>query len=126
MVSRLNDFHLEPQVRALFAHVPPSQRDRRRVSEISTCLDRALALMEWALDAQGPFAIDHKVALPDCGIAATLTWFFALSPVLPSTLKPGPRLDRVYDALNGHVVAGPELVAYRALVNAWVASKLEA
>ena len=124
MVSRLNDLQLEPEVRALFAHVAPSQRDTRHVSETSARMSDKLVLMDWALDAQGPFAIDHKVSLPDCGIAATLTWFVALSPVLPRTPKPGPRLNRVYDALSGDPVAGPALVTYRALVDSWVETKL--
>ena len=124
MLSRLNDLQLEPQVRALFAHVARHQRDVRHVSETSTRIGDKLALMDWALDAHGPFAVDDEVSLADCGIAATLTWFVALAPMLPPTLKPGPRLDRVYHALSGDSVAGPALVAYRALVDAWVASKL--
>ena len=124
MVSRLNDLQLEPQVRALFAYVAPHQRDARQVSETSTRIGDKLQLMEWALDAHGPFAVDDKVSLADCGIAATLTWFVALAPMLPPTLKPGPRLDRVSHALSSDAVAGPALIGYRALVDAWVSSKL--
>ena len=124
MLSRLNDLQLEPQLRALFAHVAPSQRDARQVKDISTRIGDKLLLMDWALDAQGPFSIDDKVSLADCGIAATVTWFVALAPLLPPTLKAGPHLDRVYHALSGDAVAGPALVAYRGLVDAWVAGKL--
>ncbi len=126
MVSRLNDLHLEPQVRALFGQVTPSQRDPNHVAETCARLSDKLALMQWALDENGPFAIDDSVSLPDCGIVSTLTWLFALSPVLPTTLRSGPRLNRVYHALTAHPVAGPELDAYRLLVERWVASKLAA
>ena len=126
MTSRLNDLHVEPQVRALFSHVTPSQRDARHVSETAARLNEKLALMEWALDATGPYAIDDNVTMPDCGIAATLTWLYALRPLLTPSLKPGPRLDRVYTALAADAVAGPELTSYRALVDAWVKSKLDA
>ena len=124
MLSRLVDLHLESQVRALFGHVAPSQRDLKHVADTSSRISDKLALMEWALDAYGPFAIDDRVSLPDCGIAATLTWLFALSPILPATLRPGSRLNRVHDALCQHQVAGPELAAYRPLVTSWVKGKL--
>jgi glutathione S-transferase len=125
MVSRLNDLQVEPQVRALFSHVAPSHRDARHVSETTARLSEKLALMEWALDATGPFAIDNDVTMPDCGIAATLTWFYALHPLLAPSLQPGPRLERVYRALARDAIAGPELTSYRALVDTWVSNKLK-
>jgi glutathione S-transferase len=124
MVSRLNDLHLEPQIRSLFPHVALSKRDAQHVGETRTRLDGKLALLEWALDAEGPFTIDDELTLPDCGVAVTMTWFYALSEMLPKTLKPGARLNRVYDALCSDPVAGPDIGAYRGLVDAWVRNTL--
>ena len=124
MLSRLIDLRLEARVRALFGHVGPVRRDSRHVGETGLRIGDELALLEWAIDAEGPFSIDHRITMPDCGIAATLTWLQALAPALSIPVAPGPRLARVYAALNADALAGPELAGYRPLVDAWVGDEL--
>ena len=124
MLSRCNDLYLEPLVRSLFAHVSPRTRDPLHVQNVIEQLAEKLALVELAIDTDGPLTIDREPTMADCGLAATLTWLLQIAPVLLPNLMLGPRLARVYTALSGASLTAEPIEDYRLLVEAWVATKV--
>jgi glutathione S-transferase len=120
MVSRVIDLRLEPAVRLLFSQVAPAQRKTDEVSRARDLIASELTVIEWALDLQGPFAIDASISMADCALAATSTWLDALRPdLLPGLVLP-PRFERVKGALRTDPTTGPVLAAYQTLVAGWV------
>lgn len=123
MLSRLIDLRLESAVRSLFGHIAPAQRDRSEVDRASGRIVDALEVIEWAIDAQGEFAIDASVSMADCAIAATSTWLDALRPELLPEVELGSRFNRVVGALLSDPVAGPLIADYRGRVADWVKAR---
>lgn len=123
MLSRLIDLRLEAAVRSLFAHIALAQRDQDAVARAAERIVAALDVIEWALDAQGPFGIDASVSMADCAIAATSTWLDALRADLIPAVVAGPRFDRVVGALLSDPTTGPPFKAYRNLVTGWVETR---
>jgi glutathione S-transferase len=123
MVSRLVDLRLEPAVRSLFGHIALVQRNGDQLSRARERIAAELAVIEWALDPHGPFAIDGSVSMADCAIAATATWLDVLRPELLPGLDITPRVERVVSALQTDPITGPPSSAYRTLVAGWVASR---
>ncbi len=120
MLTHLNDLRLEAAVRSLFGHVAPAKRDTAEVARARERIVAALDVIEWALDPEGPFAIDATASMADCAIAATSTWLAALQPELLPGIAIGPRLARVVDALRADPVTGPHVTEYGKGVAAWV------
>jgi glutathione S-transferase len=126
MLSRLIDLRLEPAVRSLFGQVAPAQRRADDVARARQRIATELAVIEWALDPNGPFARDASVSMADCAIAATSTWLEALRPdLLPGLVLP-PRFERVTRALLSDPTTGPRIADYRTLVTGWVTERRNA
>jgi glutathione S-transferase len=123
MLSRLVDLRLEPAVRSLFAQIALAQRNADRVSRVGERIAAELAVVEWALDPHGPFAIDSSVSMADCAIAATAAWLDVLRPELLPRLALTPRFERVVGALQADPITGPPAAAYRTLVAGWVETR---
>jgi glutathione S-transferase len=120
MLTRLNDLRLEAAVRSLFGHIAATKRDSTEVARARDRIVEALGVLEWALDPEGPFAVDAAASMADCAIAATSTWLAALqADVLPG-LSTGPRLTRVVNALRTDPITGPHVMAYAKQVDAWI------
>lgn len=123
MLSRLIDLRLEAAVRSLFAHIALPQRDHVAVARAAERIVAALDVIEWALDAVGPFGVDASVSMADCALAAASTWLDALRLDLVPGVVPGPRFDRVVGALVSDPITGPSFRAYRSLVTGWVETR---
>ncbi len=126
MLSRYNDFHLEPHLRALFPHVPPAGREPAVVAERITRIQAALALVEGALDADGPFAVGDRPGLADCAFPSTLMWLDRVLPVLGASPQYGLRTMRMRATMAGVEALQPLIATYPPLVQAWIEKRLQA
>jgi glutathione S-transferase len=126
MLSRLIDLRLEPAVRSLFGHVAPGLRNSDDVARARQRITTELAVIEWALDPTGPFAIDGSISMADCSIAATSTWLKALRPDLLPGLPLPPRFERVVSTLLNDPITGPPIAVYGGLVADWVINRRDA
>jgi len=119
MLSRWCDLRLEPPIRSLFPAVKAAERDTAAIAAADERIAAALGLLEAALDDEEPYACGAKPGLVDCGIAASIVWLSALTPVLGLSARPGEKLTRAVEALQKHPSVGPEVDAYRTLVSNW-------
>lgn len=126
MLSRYNDFHLEPHLRALFPLVPPAGREPAAVAERVDRIGKALALIETALDPDGPFAVGDRPGLADCAFPSTLMWLDLVLPVLGTSPQYGPRTARVRAAMASIAAVEPLIATYPPLVQAWIEKRLQA
>lgn len=119
-LGRLHDLHLEPPVRALFPKPAPADAAQpiARIAE-------KLALVEQALDAEGPFAAGPLPTLADCAFPATLACAAAILPRYGACLAPGPRLARCRAAWAMEPRMGPVIAAYGEALAPWVAQRFE-
>lgn len=78
MRGRFHDTRLEPELRRLFAHIRPAQRDAQGVAVQAAALQRRLEQLGRML-AEGP-ALDF--GLGDCGLVITAQWLDVLNPAL--------------------------------------------
>lgn len=112
--GRFHDTRLEPQLRALFAHILPDRRDvglnARQSAEISTRLGQLARMLGQD---------DLAFGLGDVGYPATCAWIDALTPVLGLTID-WPAPVRAYLARLEEVPAvAAELPGYRAAITGW-------
>jgi glutathione S-transferase len=121
MLSRWCDMQLEPAVRRVFGHISPSRRNPAAVLEADAMISAKLAVMEMGLDPDGPFATGTSPAMADCGFAATMIWLEALTAPLSLNARPGPRLQRMVQALCTDTRTSREAEVYRELVRTMIA-----
>ena len=121
MLSRWCDLRLEPQIRLLFAAVKAATPDTASIAATDSRIAAALALIETALDREGPYALGAEPGLADCGLTACATWLAELAPALSLSARPGEKLVRSADALQKNPVTSAEIEAYRTLARKWVA-----
>lgn len=126
MVSRWIDFRIDAPIRRLFAHVAPAGRDAAVVRAISDDLGAGLGLIEKGLDSHGPFCCGARPSIADCGLLACGVWLEALSDPLSLAASPGERFARVAIAMGAAPALADDVVAYRRLVEGWVAARSRA
>jgi glutathione S-transferase len=125
-LSRFHDLHLEPPVRALFAHAAPSTRDAAAVAAKAEEIARKLARLEAELDPSGPYAAGAVPTLADCGFPPTLAIIDALLPMLGHPMTLGPRVARWLATLAGDPRVESVMEPYRAEVSKWLEAKRSA
>ena len=78
--SRFHDTRLEPALRALFAHLSPTKRDKlfvdRQVEQLNARLDQLAKLLALPLTDQF-----DNLSLADCGLPITCAWIDAITPI---------------------------------------------
>jgi glutathione S-transferase len=124
MLSRWIDLRLEASVRQLFLHIAASGRDAAAVAEADRAISAALALIDGAMDHEGPFALGAAPGIADCGAAACLAWLWVLCKPLSLSASAGPRMTRVVEAMAEHPALAEEISTYGARVAAWAASRV--
>jgi len=125
-LSRFHDLHLEPPVRALFAHAAPSTRDLTVVAAKAAEIARKLAQLEAELDPAGPFALGPVPTLADCGFPPTLAIIDALLPMLGHAPAYGTRTQRWRAATAGDARIESVMAPYRAVIAQWLETKRQA
>lgn len=122
-LSRFHDLHLEPPLRALFAHAAPSTRDPAIVAARTAEIARKLDLLETQLAGDGPFAAGPAPTLADCGFPPTLAIADQLLPLLGHVPACGPRIRRWRDALAGDPRIDSVMTPYREEIARWLAAR---
>lgn len=124
-ISRFNDFYLDPPLRALFPELDPRLRSIERVVQRCTELTDRLAELDELVSAE-PYLVDRAPTLADCAVAPSLLLAEIILPRLDQTFEIGPKLRAWWPRLQEHAVLQRVLNPYRAVSNAWAASKLAA
>ncbi len=125
VVSRFNDFYIDPPLRALFPELDPRLRSIERVTQRAAELSDRFAELDELVGA-GPFLVDRVPTLADCAIAPTLLLAEIILPRLEQPFELGPKLRAWWPRMQEHPVLQRVLNPYRAVSNAWAVSKLAA
>jgi glutathione S-transferase len=121
-LSRFHDLHLEPHVRALFAHVDPGRRDAAYVETRMADIRRRIAQLDGFV-ACAPYALGPALTLADCGYAVTLPLAKLISRSIGATLVLPPRLDAWLAALDAHPAVATALAVWQPATARWLASQ---
>lgn len=121
-LSRFHDLHLEPHVRALFAHVDPARRDAAYVEARIADIRRRIAQLDGFV-TPAPFALGAQLTLADCGFAVTLPLAKRLVRAIGVSLVLPPRLDAWMAAVGARPAVVTALAAWEPATARWLASQ---
>ena len=122
-LSRFNDFYLDPPVRSLFPELDPRLRSVERVMQRAEEIRERLEDLEAMIDP-APYLAGSALSLADCAFPATLTLIEIILPRFGHEAPLGPKLDAWWRAIRREAPFERTLGPYRAVANAWAASKL--
>lgn len=118
-LCRFHDLYLEPQVRALFTHVKPSQRQPDQVRALHQEIDRRVAqLAAWV--QPGPFLLTPTISLADCGPLVTLPLATAVLAACGQPLQLPAHLQTWLDNASAHPAVQQALLPWRSATHAWL------
>lgn len=120
MRGRFHDTRLEPELRRLFAHIRPGQRDAAVVAAQGAALQRRLDQLGRML-AEAP-VLDF--GLGDCGLIITVQWLDVLNPALGLGLHQPEPLVRWRATMLTVPPVRKELGHYLPVLHAWLAETL--
>lgn len=124
MLSRLHDFRVEPQIRALFREVAPTTRDVAAIGQRLAAYAEALALIG-EVARPGPFLCGPALTLADCGFPAT----FILARRLGLAFGRVPAEPEWFSAWDAALRLRPPLQAllqdYEAAIAGWIENRLK-
>lgn len=118
--GRFHDTRLEPELRRLFAHIRPGQRDAAVVAAQGAALQRRLDQLGRML-AEGP-VLDF--GLGDCGLIITVQWLDVLNPTLGLGLRQPEPLVQWRATMQTVPPVRKELGHYLPVLHAWLAETL--
>lgn len=121
-LSRFHDLHLEPPVRALFAHVNPERRDPGVVAARLAEVQGRLAQLD-AFASAAPYATGAALSLADCGFAVTVPLARLLAEAMDARLALPPRIGTWMDALAAHPAVASALAPWRPATERWIAAQ---
>ncbi|MFM9887910.1 MAG: glutathione S-transferase family protein [Burkholderiales bacterium] len=122
-LSRFHDFYLDPPIRNLFPELDPRLRSTERVSQRAGEIVERLDMLETMIDPS-PYLAGSSLSLADCAYPPSLILIEIILPRLGYDVPLGPKLDRWWQAVRRERVFERALGPYRAVANAWAASKL--
>ncbi|MCH9673784.1 MAG: glutathione S-transferase family protein [Gammaproteobacteria bacterium] len=118
-LSRIHDCWVEPQLRALYAHVSPAARDRAVVSARGQTFNRRLReLSHYA--TPGPFIAGDRLSLADCAWATTLIQAELLFPNLGLNFAIPQPLHAWRAAIDSHPAIAPGVGPCADSMRAWL------
>lgn len=111
-LSRFHDTRLEPELRALFPHIKPENRNRevakKQSQNISARLDQLTIML---VDTNA--AAKDTLSLADCGFTITFEWIEALTQVLGLDISWPDAIVSYKSDLERHPAIAAELADYR-------------
>ena len=120
-LCRFHDLHLEPKVRALFAHVKPAQRNPQTVLALRDDINARLRQLASWVQPQ-PFLLTPTISLADCGPLVTVPLATAVLAACGQPLE----LPAVLEDWLGTASTLPEveraLAPWREATQTWLAS----
>ena len=120
-LCRFHDLHLEPRVRALFAHVKPAQRNPQTVLALRDDIDARLRQLASWVQPQ-PFLLTPTIGLADCGPLVTLPLATQVLAACGQPLTLPPVLEEWLQMASAHPDVERALAPWRAATQAWLAS----
>ena len=120
-LCRFHDLHLEPRVRALFAHVKPAQRNPQTVLALRDDIDARLRQLASWVQPQ-PFLLTTTIGLADCGPLVTLPLATLVLAACSQPLTLPPVLGEWLQMASAHPDVERALSPWRAATQTWLAS----
>jgi len=117
--SRFHDTRLEPELRKLFPHIAPQQRDPALTETQSRKISERLDQFATMLGDYGS-KLDDMLTLGDCGFPITFTWIEALGPVLGLAVEWPETVVNYRNSLSAHAAVATELAEYRPKLAEWL------
>lgn len=121
-LSRFHDTRLEPELRKLFPHVEPDERDPALNAAQAAALNARLAQIARVLPERMD-AIGGVLTLGDCGFPISRVWIDALSQALGFEIHWPEAFQHYLASLEAHEAVKAELADYRPKIADWVAGK---
>lgn len=113
-LSRFHDTRLEPELRAMFAHIKPENRDRSLLDRQSDKISQRLYQLSGMLDEDNSgHLINGDLMLSDCGYPVTFEWINQLTSLLELNIEwPEAVLTYLQNGLRQPSIAA-EMAEYR-------------
>lgn len=119
--SRFHDTRLEPEVRKLFPHIDPGNRDAEIAEKQSRAINGRLAQLGRMI---GERAENSHLTLGDCGYPITITWIELLEPVFGLEIEMPKKVSDYLHRISAFPAVATETNAYRARLETWLAAEL--
>jgi len=123
MLSRFHDTRFEPNVRALFGHVKPANRDQNHVGVQVDLINQRLGQFSLLIE-RAPLLTGENLSLADCGFPITFAFLTIMMEPMGLNIIWPQNVAAYAHALKAHPVVAAELDSYTPAVEAWVASQL--
>ena len=127
-LSRFHDTRLEPELRALFAHIDPDKRDSNVVLGQATKLNLRLKELSQLLNSsdtaakvdQDSQAFPDQLSLGDCGFAISFLWIERLSTVMGFDIEWPDVILKYKSHIQGFTAVNDELADYQPKLDQWL------
>lgn len=120
-LSRFHDTRLEPEVRKLFPHIEPGNRNAEIAEKQSSAINGRLAQLARLI---GERSENAHLTLGDCGYPITFTWIELLQPVLGLDIVWPAAVSDYRRRVSAFPAVAAELHTYRPTLETWLASRL--
>jgi glutathione S-transferase/maleylpyruvate isomerase len=117
-LSRFHDTRLEPEVRALFGHITPSENTAAIVLKQREVITRRLSQLAAIVPT-----VDRPLTLADCGFPVTWCWLELLMTHMDFDVSLPPQVSQYFDRIQQHPAVAKELDNYRPALKEWLAGK---
>ena len=124
-ISRFHDTRIEPLVRSYFSQVTPANRDAALIAANAALLQTRLDDLA-AIAAPAPLMTGDNLAIADCGFVASFTIIALLQDILHLPVTLPPAIATYRESLLAHPDVAGEYARYRAVLDEWAATKLNA
>ena len=120
-LSRFHDTRLEPELRVMFAHIKPANRDRALLQIQSEKISQRLYQLSALLDEDNCRHLESgELMLSDCGYPVTFEWINQLTPLLDLDIEwPDAVQSYLEKGLRQRTIA-EEMVKYRPLLDQYL------
>lgn len=118
-LSRFHDTRLEPELRALFPHIYPDNRNPLVAAKQSQSLTLRLQQLATML---GSLERNDDLTLADCGFPISFEWIEALIPILSLEIDWPDAITAYRGYLNHHPTVAAELADYRPKISNFLQS----
>jgi len=124
-LSRFHDTRLEPELRAMFAHIKPASRDRALLESQSEKISQRLYQMSVLLDEDNSGHLENgDLMLSDCGYPVTFEWINQLTSLLELNIEwPDAVLSYLEKGLRQRSIAA-EMAEYRPILAQYLIASL--
>ena len=120
-LSRFHDFMVEPNLRALFSHLNPSQRDPDFVNEKLDSFNRQVARLENLIDPN-PYLLTEEFGFADCAFPATFLLADLMLEVFGRKPEFGVKITPWRKHVDVHPAVAPVLEVSEATTREWLAA----